>query len=922
MEDMTIDEQISNIDRSITKTIESLQVGQEGYCSQVILAQLRNLIEAIGLKLINHNGEQEFLYKDIKSAFARINQRHAYKFLVKFKESIGIVASHYTLDEYNSKKIMQKYVGYLIKLRESYKAEFGIDLLCNIELLLEKRNLLLDRYYKEIWHQIKTLDLDLSAHKEYFYPISTKPIFIEGEMMYEISFSKTRDNSSKLGNLIAYSEFDMPMHYRVCVELSQVSIQIEGLTLPFNIMRSYAVAVYPSEINLLGRIVGCTLHISGNYPEYRNLMSYMTQTGEDLLDIICYSDDKFSLFKKYIADGVRKENVVNVINKCRNHIKNGKGGTNVLRYILKTLSMNILKKQIAETPHGWFDGLHLNSGCKPFDDMPFCTSLLGHNPPFNLVLESIPVSGREHELLAKVLEVSAEKEGRIFNDATAINLGDIGKCISDYNSKLCQKHKTSRPIVLTKHNHIYIEEYAQVTADIMSKLIALSKCCLYKYTTYVKSKICDASGNLNSLYKGYDDDKLRIIQTLFSQSCVAVLNGPAGTGKTTFIDFFTKVFSGTNILFLANTIPAVENIRSRCGGLSENICMTVSKFLAKHASAPNYSCNFLIIDECSTIPNKHIRAILEKVSAKSILLVGDPFQLGSINFGNWFNIINSFLPPHAINILSIPHRASAKILNQLWESVRNLDDKILERLTAGDFLSKLDKTLFNRTNADEIILALNYNGLYGINNINAYFQSNNHSKSIRIGAYEYKVSDPILFSETERFHDFFNNNLKGVIADVNESSDHYQFDVWVNKPVIFHPSFVRIIDDSNLTPPAEGDWTLVSFAVYKQEPSDDGENEALYEVPFHVAYAVSIHKAQGLEFNSVKIVITDEIEEQVTHDVFYTAITRSKQNLKIFWDSPNPQKMFDNFITRQKSADANLLSLYKSIPLYKPCNKL
>lgn len=48
-------------------------------------------------------------------------------------------------------------------------------------------------------------------------------------------------------------------------------------------------------------------------------------------------------------------------------------------------------------------------------------------------------------------------------------------------------------------------------------------------------------------------------------------------------------------------------------------------------------------------------------------------------------------------------------------------------------------------------------------------------------------------------------------------------------------------------------------------------------VPFQVAYAVSIHKAQGLEFNSVKIVITDEIEDHITHSIFYTAITRARE---------------------------------------------
>ena len=48
-------------------------------------------------------------------------------------------------------------------------------------------------------------------------------------------------------------------------------------------------------------------------------------------------------------------------------------------------------------------------------------------------------------------------------------------------------------------------------------------------------------------------------------------------------------------------------------------------------------------------------------------------------------------------------------------------------------------------------------------------------------------------------------------------------------------------------------------------------------------YRFRMPTAQGLEYNSVKVVVTDEIEELITHDIFYTAITRARQELKIYW---------------------------------------
>ena len=69
-------------------------------------------------------------------------------------------------------------------------------------------------------------------------------------------------------------------------------------------------------------------------------------------------------------------------------------------------------------------------------------------------------------------------------------------------------------------------------------------------------------------------------------------------------------------------------------------------------------------------------------------------------------------------------------------------------------------------------------------------------------------------------------------------------------------------------------------------------------VPFQVAYAVSIHKAQGLEYNSVKIIITNEIEELITHNIFYTAITRAKEKLKIYWTPESEQHVLESLEKR------------------------
>ena len=77
-----------------------------------------------------------------------------------------------------------------------------------------------------------------------------------------------------------------------------------------------------------------------------------------------------------------------------------------------------------------------------------------------------------------------------------------------------------------------------------------------------------------------------------------------------------------------------------------------------------------------------------------------------------------------------------------------------------------------------------------------------------------------------------------------------------------------------------------------------------------IAYAVSIHKAQGLEYDSVKIVITDEVEELVTHNIFYTAITRAREKLKIYWTPEVEEKVINRIKPRDISKDVELLKNY------------
>ena len=102
--------------------------------------------------------------------------------------------------------------------------------------------------------------------------------------------------------------------------------------------------------------------------------------------------------------------------------------------------------------------------------------------------------------------------------------------------------------------------------------------------------------------------------------------------------------------------------------------------------------------------------------------------------------------------------------------------------------------------------------------------------------------------------------------------------------------------------------TLIRLYVRNfKDTNDDDDARNEFVIPFNLAYAVSIHKAQGLEYNSVKIIITSNVEDEITKNIFYTAITRAKKYLKIFWSPESQMKVFDNMKKRNNTKDVAIL---------------
>jgi hypothetical protein len=128
----TVGEQIQSADEAICRNIELL-VDQRALLSQNLLAQLRNLVEGVAVRLHADDSDAEFNYAAVEPGLAFVKGKAKLNFLGKFHKLIQMSASHYTLDGDASERLMLKYYEYLLRLRGLLQESCGIAVLANLE---------------------------------------------------------------------------------------------------------------------------------------------------------------------------------------------------------------------------------------------------------------------------------------------------------------------------------------------------------------------------------------------------------------------------------------------------------------------------------------------------------------------------------------------------------------------------------------------------------------------------------------------------------------------------------------------------------------------------------------------------------------------------------------------------------------------
>ena len=375
-----------------------------------------------------------------------------------------------------------------------------------------------------------------------------------------------------------------------------------------------------------------------------------------------------------------------------------------------------------------------------------------------------------------------------------------------------------------------------------------------------------------------------------------ILTGGPGTGKTTTLNAIISIYESRNskVLLAAPTGRAAKRMSELTGREAKTIHRLLEvdfdikgNLAFKHNENNTLACDVIIVDEVSMLDTLLFASLLKGVKLNCrIILVGDSDQLPSVGAGNILKcLIDSkrirtvalteiFRQSKQSCIVTNAHKIVAGEMIELDE--KKSDFFFFERNNPThcanlivDLCSRRLPKAYNYSPTDDIqVLSPTRKGIVGTLELNKALQSvlNPHAENkdeVKTMLYTLRDGDKVMQIK---------NNYDIMWKRCGESgAGIFNGDIGIITEIDRRACEVTINFDGR-------------YAVYPYSMLDQLE----------LAYAVTVHKSQGSEFEAVILVIPQGFETLCYRNLLYTAITRAKKMLILIGTRERVAEMIAN----------------------------